>query len=169
MLVGVTGAGCAPAPLARSDLGGPELRAIHDAFVRTVARTYADPDRSWSSGWAGNVWVNFAGGTNRGLCYEWRDAVYDGVKDAVAARGWDLTGIAINVGTGSEHHAVLVFDPRVVGRERLLAQPAPRHGYVLDAWLRGGPDIWRLDDWVNIPLGIVRPAELEDLPYAYPG
>jgi hypothetical protein len=70
--------------------------------------------------------VNFFGGPHRGQCYEWRDLVYDGVIDTVRQVGWTATGLVVSKGTYSEHSAVIVFDPKRVPEDQVLAGGAGR-------------------------------------------
>jgi hypothetical protein len=69
--------------------------------------------------------------------------------------------------TASEHHAVVVWDPRRVRREELLPDGAPgRPAYVLDAWQRGEPDLYRLEAWLDLPFWTRVAPRLEE---PYPG
>lgn len=156
--------GCSPAPLRLAETDEPQLHAIHAAFGEAVdaARNY--PDLHWHSGWLGNAIVNLGGKGTFGLCHHWQEWIYREVLPAVHEAGWEACGIAINAGTSHEHHAVIVFDPRRIVRGNLLAAPETTSAYVLDAWRRGRPDIYRLSDWLEIPLAISTPAQLEELP-----
>ncbi len=155
---------CAPYPLKRESIeADPRLAEIHAAFDRSVREARGHPDEDWWSGWEGNWIVNTFGGDRRGLCYHWQEVVHRGVWTTVERVGWDAVGITINRDHGGEHHAVLVFDPVVTTREGVLGQPKPRHGFVLDAWRRGVPEVYTLDDWVTMPRRRRRPEELEIL------
>lgn len=143
-------AGCAARPLSPDRLPDPELVRIHRAFADTLQRAYADPERRWHSGWAGNVWVNLAGERDLGLCYHWQRLVYRGVLPTVRAVGWHANGIVINKGTPHEHHAVVVFDPRQTDQDRILSDPENHPAWVLDAWRRGEPDIYPVAQWVRL-------------------
>lgn len=150
-----------PPPLAAGD--PPQLRAIQDAFTAAVRRAKTSDAESWYSGWYGNVWVNTAGGNNRGLCWHWQQMVYEGVVETVGRLGWDATGVALNTGTASEHHAVLVFDPMVIEREKILTATRPRQVWVLDGWRRGEADLWRMDEWIDSTTPFPDTIELEKL------
>lgn len=125
----------------------PELKIIYAKFANTVNAAKNDPKTEWHSSWHGNFVVNTFGGDHKGLCWEWRNLVYDAVAPTARRVGWDACGVNINYGTVFEHHAVLVWDPKKVKFSELLTQPTPRHGYVLDGWTRGEPDIFLLDMW----------------------
>ncbi len=156
--------GCAtPAPLRAAQMRQPELRAIHAAFARAVEAAHADPELAWHSGWFGNVLVNLPVEGDRGLCHHWQEWIYQEVSPTVAEQQWEACGIAISVGTSAEHHAVLVFDPRMVSLEVLPYGKGITAAWVLDAWRRGRPDIYTLEDWLAIPFDVRVPAVLEDL------
>ncbi|MBT8486015.1 MAG: hypothetical protein HKO59_01025 [Phycisphaerales bacterium] len=161
ILGGLVGCGHGPIPATRIE--DPALLAIHEAFDACVQEARDAPDLRWHSGWLGNIWVNSFGEHNRGLCYEWQDWVYACVSPTVEAVGWKATGVAINMETGNEHHAVLVYDPLRVD-EALLLEPESEC-YVLDAWRRGHTDIYRIADWLELPTRIRTPVELEELPW----
>ena len=77
-------------------------------------------------------------------------------------------GIMMNRAEQGEHHCVLVYDPTVIDEEDLLTQPPPTptrpaHGWVLDAWERGEPDIYPLHEWRKVNTPIRREWELQDL------
>lgn len=150
----------APPPLTAAD--PPQLHEIQRAFVRVVEATESG-EASWHSGWHGNVMVNVFGGRNQGLCWQWQQMVYEGVVNTVGAVGWDATGVALDTGTGSEHHAVLVWDPRKIKREDILTARRPRPVWVLDGWRRGAPDIWQIDQWIDSCLSAPETIELEKL------
>ena len=156
-------AGCSPAPLRQAEIKEPELRAIHTALEQAVDTADGDQELSWHSGWLGNILVNLFGGDNLGLCYHWQEWTYQTMYPAVRETGWDLCGIAINVDWSGEHHAVLVWDPRRAARVDLLRAEGIAAGYVLDPWRRGSADIYRLEDWLALPLITRAPAEIEDL------
>lgn len=154
---------CSPAPLRRSEMQEPELRTIHAAFQEAIDKAKQDGEATWHNGWLGNVLVNLSGGDNLGLCYHWQEWTYQTMYPAVRSTGWELCGIAINVGWSSEHHSVLIWDPRRVARADLLNPSGIAAGYVLDAWRRGAADIYRLEDWLDLPLLTCAPASIEDL------
>jgi hypothetical protein len=133
-------------PFEPSSLPAPELTSIHRAMRQTIDRLEADPRYEWVSGFWGNIKVNSLGGPTRGLCYEWQEVIYAGVTPTLRDVGWHATGVAVNEGRPGEHHAVVVYDPRIVPEDQLLTRPTA--AYVLDAWKRGEPDIYRLSDWL---------------------
>jgi len=157
---------CSTATVSRSEMTDPALVTIHEAFAATVERANNDPDVTWKSGWFGNVGIHLGGREERGLCYEWQGLVYGGVLVAVRDVGWAATGVSINRRTSSEHHAVIVFDPKRIAREDLLEVGAEDPAYVLDAWQRGEADVYRLAEWLTMPLLVRVPARLEE---PYPG
>jgi len=139
----------------------PELREIHAAMVDTVARAHADPDIDWKSGWVGNFLVHMTDDKTRGLCYEWQAIVYEGVRATVERVGWEATGIGINVDAWGEHHAVLVYAPGALDPGTVPSASPDASAYVLDAWKHGQPDIFRLAEWVELPLILSSPPERE--------
>ncbi len=154
--------GCASTPpIDTRSITSPELAAIAQSLDRTVDEIHADPEASWHSGWTGNVMINWFEGDRMGLCYQWRDAVYDGVVDDAHRVGWEAWGLTINRNVKGEHHAVLVFDPGLGSVQRVLAERDP-DAYVLDAWRRGRPDIYNLPDWLSLAT-IRKGPELIDL------
>lgn len=156
--------GCGHAPLRPDHLGDPALVPIRAAFEHTLAEARADPAVAWQSGWLGNASINLFGGTRRGLCYEWRNLVYDGVIDAVRGVGWDATGVVVSKGTYSEHSAVVVYDPRRVPLDEILTADPGRPVYVLDAWRRGEADIYPMRAWLSLPIIVRSPAQIKPLP-----
>ncbi|MGH7131863.1 MAG: hypothetical protein ACREJO_07965 [Phycisphaerales bacterium] len=144
-----------------------QLRAIHKAMEKTIAKANSDTKITWHSGWTGNIAVN-ATETDRGLCFHWRDLVWEGVYPTIKQQGWDATGITISYGTLFEHHSVLVWDPKVVSREQLLIRQ--RDVYVLDGWRRGMADVLRLDDWIDDQFTVVDGPKIRELsPPGLPG
>ncbi len=156
--------GCGHAPLRSDQLGDPALVPIRAAFERTLARARSDPDLSWESGWLGNASINLFGGSRRGLCYEWRNLVFDGVIDTVHGLGWDATGVVISKGTYSEHSAVIVYDPKRIPPDELLSAGLGRPVYVLDAWRRGEADIYPMQTWLDLPIIVRSPPQIKHLP-----
>jgi hypothetical protein len=142
----------------------PALVPIQAAFERTLTQARQDPKVRWESGWLGNASINLLGGTRRGLCYEWRDLVYDGVIGTVREVGWDATGVVISKDTYSEHSAVLVYDPKRVDTATVLAAGPGQPVFVLDAWRRGEADIYPLHAWLDLPLIVRSPAQIRHLP-----
>ena len=156
--------GCGHAPLRPETTTEPALVPIRAAFERTLTQARQDPAVNWQSGWLGNASINLLGGTRRGLCYEWRNLVYDGVIGTVRAVGWDATGVVISKNTYSEHSAVLVYDPQRIEPANLLAARPEQPVYVLDAWRRGEADIYPLHTWLELPLIVRSPPQLKPLP-----
>lgn len=152
--------GCVSPPLA-ADARAPEaLRSIRAAFEATVRAAKADPEVRWVSGWDGNAQIEKDAKRHRGLCWEWQELVFAGVEPTARAVGWRAVRININRTIFSEHHAVLVYDPRSTSEDRLLEDPTPE-AFVLDAWQRGEADVYTLVDWLDIPVIVFHPAELE--------
>jgi hypothetical protein len=161
-VMGLALTGCATThPIEIGSIQRPELASIADALEQTVADAHADPDTDWHSGWTGNVVVNWFEGDRMGLCYHWRDQVYDGVAPTCESVGWEAWGVTINRGVKGEHHAVLVFDPELGTVQRVLAEREP-DAFVLDAWRRGRPDIYPLPEWLSLAT-IRKGPELIDL------
>jgi len=157
--------GCTNAKIMTEDeiAADPRLAIVHQEFIRAVDDTHAHPTQTWHAGWLGNSIVNFWGGGQKGLCYHWQQQIYALTRHRIESLGLAATGVMINRGKGGEHHCVLVFDPRVIDEQNLLTQPMPRHGWVLDAWQRGEPDIYTLDEWHKLPAPLYRDWELQDL------
>jgi len=156
--------GCSPAPLRLSETDPPQLHAVEFAFQHAVDDAHHHPELHWHSGWFGNALVNLGGTRTLGLCHHWQEWIYQQVAPAVRDVGWEVCGIAVNVGDSGEHHAVFVYNPQRLGPANLLLAPRTAPAYVLDAWRRGRADIYRLDDWLALPLRITVPPQLEDLP-----
>lgn len=156
--------GCGHAPLRSDQPAEPALIPIRAAFERTLIQARQDPTVSWRSGWLGNASINLFGGTRRGLCFEWRNLVFDGVIDTVRGLGWDATGVVISKGTYSEHSAVIVYDPKRVPLTDLLSAGPGRPVYVLDAWRRGQADIYPMYMWLKLPIIVRSPAQIKPLP-----
>ncbi len=155
--------GCASTrPIDIKTIQHDELATIASALDRTIDEAYADPNARWHAGWTGNVAVNWFEGKNRGLCYQWRDQVYDGVAGDCADVGWEAWGLTINRGVKGEHHAVLVFDPALGSVQQVLSDQPTEGAYILDAWRRGRPDIYSLPDWLTLST-IRKGPELIDL------
>jgi len=151
---------CVVTPLERDNINDPALQKIHQAFAKTVHDALNDPDEDWTSGWLGNMWVNFHEGRQRGLCYQWKYRIHAGVKDTVLSQGWQLTGIVINQGEDGEHHAVIIYDPKKMTPENLVSANASQPVFVLDAWRRGQPDIYPVSEWIQLARHIHKPAKL---------
>jgi len=154
---------CVVTPIQHDDINDPALKNIHQAFSQTVTDALNDPDEDWTSGWLGNMWVNFHEGRQRGLCYQWKYRVHAGVKETVHAQGWQLTGIVINQGADGEHHAVIVYDPEQIQEEKLLSANSAQAVFVLDAWRQGMPDIYHLSEWLQLARHVHVPAKLIEI------
>lgn len=146
-LVALVLVACGPTPLKRTDIA--PLERIRTDFVQVVDEANASKETRWRSGWIGNVLVNWREGHEKGLCYHWQELVYKGVENAAKEVGWERVGIQINQDHHSEHHAVVVFDPFLISRDDLLQRQGPKPAFVLDAWRRGRPDVYRFDDWIK--------------------
>lgn len=95
--------------------------------------------------------VNMAGEPHLGLCYHWQKLVHEGIKPALGITGWKAVGIAINEGTGREHHAVLVYDPDKHQLQDLLSEQPAQAVYVLDPWPTGTAAVYQLPRWLHWP------------------
>lgn len=153
--------GCASSAPLVDHTRDPRLARIHAALEDVVRTCKSRQDEDWYSGWMGNAWVNFRKGPARGLCYHWQSAVYDGVLPTVHALGWEAGGLMVHTDSYIEHHVVLVFDPSKIQADKILEAPPPRPVYVLDAWRRGEPDMFKLDDWLARDEDLARTAVLE--------
>jgi len=142
-------AACVVKPVPHQSIKESALREIAQAYRTTVRQAYQSKDKTWLSGWAGNMAVNFQDKTTYGLCWHWKKIVYAGVIDTVERVGWRATGIVVNEATKHEHHSVLVYDPALF-RHKDLSNPA-KQGlvYVLDPWREGTADIFTLDKWLE--------------------
>ena len=115
---------------------------------------------AWQSGWLGNMWIHYSSEQQRGLCYEWKYLVHEGVADTVKAVGWQIRGIARNENKPREHHAVVIFDPKQVDSADLLTASADQPAYVLDAWRQGKADIYHLADWLGDDQEIIKTTRI---------
>ncbi|MFN8815480.1 MAG: hypothetical protein ACK5ZV_01985 [bacterium] len=141
-------AGCHPAP--KEDFSGDaRLGPVVAAAEAAIAQVRDSGAEQWRAGWAGNAMVNVFGGGNRGLCWHWQVLVYQAVAEAAERAGLAVMGINAHVGRMNEHHAVVVFDPAERGAAGLLRRPLPSRAWVIDAWLRGRADVYRLEEWVE--------------------
>jgi hypothetical protein len=156
--------GCTNQPLRPDALPEPELLTIQQAFERTVAQAHRDQKIDWVSGWIGNAQINLLGGDRRGLCYEWRNLVYDGVLPTLRRVGWDATGVVLSKNTYSEHSAVVVYDPKRIRLHQILSATEKQPVYVLDAWRRGQADIYPMCEWLRLPLIRRSPPQIKPLP-----
>ena len=145
----------------------PELAKIRDKFQHIVQTAHADENVEWVHGWSGNSAIAETGqdGTIMGYCYEWQELVYDKIKQTVKELEWDLVKININRDVFSEHHAVVVYDPKVISQKELLTRFEP--AWVLDAWQEGKADIFSLEEWLSIPVIVFEAAALEVAPETY--
>ena len=154
---------CVALPIQRDDIREPALQKIHAAFSNTVTAALNDPAEDWTSGWLGNMWVNYHEGKQRGLCYQWKYRVHAGVKSTVHTQGWELTGIVINKGAKGEHHAVVVYDPKRLQANQLLSANTQQPVFILDAWRQGMPDIYHLADWLQLARHNHVPAQIIEI------
>jgi len=151
---------CIIQPIQPENIHDPALQKIHHAFTETVTKALNDPNEDWTSGWLGNMWVNFHEGKQRGLCYQWKYRVHAGVKSTVREQGWELTSIVINKGADGEHHAVVVYNPRQLQASQLLNASTTQPVFVLDAWRQGMPDIYPISEWLQLARHVYVPAQL---------
>lgn len=126
----------------------PEIGTIQVAFDEIVEEVYARENEKWRHGPFGNFIIYWRGGNNRGWCHEWQDLVYKKIRSKVYSVGWELDKISVGFGTPKEHHVVLVYNPEVLTKDRITADPFSADAYVLDAWFNGRPDIYLLKDWL---------------------
>ncbi|MCC6427415.1 MAG: hypothetical protein IT435_11410 [Phycisphaerales bacterium] len=154
---------CGPSrpPLDVQSIGDPVLIQIHSAMERAIQCAHEDPDHDWHSGWWGNMAINAAGDADRGLCYHWQDLIYTAVIPTVERVGWEVHGLTVNEGFPGEHHAVIVYDPGIVGRDELLLRT--ECSFVLDAWDRGEADVFVTGDWIENRGRLRAPARIEEL------
>lgn len=152
--------GCVALPIQDENIADPAFQQIRNAYIQTVNDALNDPNENWTSGWLGNMWVNFHEGKQRGLCYQWKYRVHAGVKDTVLRNSWEISGIVVNEGVKHEHHAVLVYDPRRIHKEQLLTAAHHLPVYILDPWRQGQPDIYHVRDWLKLPSETTVPARL---------
>ncbi|MEE9390994.1 MAG: hypothetical protein V3W41_00645 [Planctomycetota bacterium] len=141
--------------------GPAELGVIQQSLTRIVAEADANTRVSWVHGWGGNGDVkNCQDGSVMGYCWQWQELIYQRVGPEVRRVGWEAARININNDWFSEHHAVVVFDPKIISRDKLLGSP-DLNGWVLDPWLHGKPEIYRLQDWLGSPVIVFESAALE--------
>ncbi len=153
-------AGCA-SPIVVDSRAQPKLASIRSEFSAIVANALHDDEVEWVSGWSGNSAIaEHPDGSIMGYCYEWQELVFEKIAALVHRQGWELVKININRDWFSEHHAVVVFDPKVISQENLLVRFGPE-AYVLDAWQRGHPDVFTLEEWLSIPVIVFEAAALE--------
>ncbi len=165
VLLALTAEGCASRMSSSEIAANPELGAIRVAFSDVVVAAHNDPELPWYSGRFGNAIVNLRGHDHMGLCYHWQELIYQELLPTVEAIHWNATGIAINVEMPGEHHAVVIWDPAVASREDLIEHADTVPSYVLDAWRRGKPDVYRTAEWLRLSMWGPVPPELESLPY----
>lgn len=158
----IVASGCV-SPIRMSEIDDPSLRKLQGAFSNVVAQARDDPEYSWHSGILGNMWVIVLGQKNVGLCYHWQEWVYQEIRPALDRMGGGTCGIAIHMRELHEHHAVAVYDPRLIGRKELLAASTESPVFVFDAWHRGQADIYPLTDWLTMEKATAS-AEVENLP-----
>lgn len=136
------------------------LEPILSAYRQTVRHAHENDQYSWNNGRIGNIFVNMDAENQRGLCFHWQKLVYIGIQDALTATGWRASGIAINEGSFFEHHAVLIYDPGQIKFYDILNNTDKSTLYVLDPWSSGEPRIYRLKDWLALPVTHILPARL---------
>ena len=130
-----------------------------------MAETMNDPEHRWESGWIGNISVNDDPEARRGLCFHWQELVFKKIAPLVHELGWDLVRVNINVGHFNEHHAVIVWNPDEIDRNRLLVVERPP-AWVLDAWNSGRAEIFALKEWIDGQVFVFTGPELEIAPAA---
>lgn len=140
----------------------PVLSQIQKDFDEVVAEIHARPDEKWYADWYGNVFANTKN-KGRGLCWHWQEAVWSGMKRRVDKLNWSAVGVVLNGGQMLEHHAVLVFDPKVIPMDEILTRKPPCPVWVLDAWRHGKPEIYKLDPWLKWGAILANSSALEDL------
>lgn len=147
-------------PLEHAELPREELLEIQRDFEAIVAEAHADPDVDWRSGWMGNISVSEDPERRRGLCYQWQEMVFERIAPTVERVGWSAVRVNVNVGHFNEHHAVIVWNPEEIERDRLLIVANPP-AWVLDAWDSGRAEIFPLDGWVDGQVFVFTPPALE--------
>ncbi len=147
-----------PTPLRPST--NPDLAAIRAAYEQGVRAALADPGSHWNSGWRGNMWVNFRGGAEQGLCNQWQALVWRIVAPRARSLGWRAVGVAMDRHAPWTHYAVVVFQPATLREDELVNGRPPRAAWVLDPWITGTPEAYLFDDWSG---GGTREVELENL------
>lgn len=169
---------CSPAErMDKANLPDRRLAPVLASMQHTIDTLDADPVTRWRSGWVGNMFTNVLGEGNRGLCYHWQEAIARGVAASVRQAGLSMVGLAVNVATGFEHHAVVIFDPAAVS-PGWQTDPATVAAFfkrtdatVLDGWERGRADAYPMQSWIrHHTVGSAGPAlELIDFFELSPG
>ncbi len=157
----LTGCLAERAPLDMNSQPDRPLGRIHAAMAEAITLARTDPRHEWHSGWWGNLVINTWGGNRVGLCYQWQELIYTAVSPVAQREGWEAVGLTVNEDRRGEHHAVLVYDPRLVGRSELLIRTSD--SFVLDAWRAGRAEVYITADWVYNQGRLVSGAKLEDL------
>ncbi len=145
----------------------------------TVRAAHENREERWHAGWLGNAAVHWrrprptaAPDPDRpvhlGLCYEWQWLVHEGVSAATTSVGWEATLVSVDYGRPTEHHAVLVYDPKRV--QPILPEIADdgAPAYVLDAWRRGQDDVFAFGAWIRNHRDDETVFVLGQLPSAWP-
>lgn len=153
LLLSITSAiGCAGGPIDAKASRDPGLERIATAFTKLVDDAYADKSVRWVSGWDGNDLVKESkDGKTIGLCWQWQEHVWLSLLPMIRRESWRAAKININRDWFSEHNAVAIWDPRKSGRD-LSLNPPTEGAYVLDPWVNGKAEIYRLADWINFPV-----------------
>lgn len=149
--------GCSarPTPITQTET---RLDQVVSAYKNVTVGAKEDQHHVWHSGWTGNLRVRLdSTGRHRGLCWEWVLLVYPAVRDAAANCGLGVGTVSKHVGSPTEHHAVIVFDPCLVpAAEAPLGEfggvPPPFASgpvWVLDPWRTGQADVFYLGDWLQ--------------------
>lgn len=89
-----------------------------------------------------------------GLCHQWQRVTWEAASPAAGSVGWVAAAVSQNAGDDDEHHAVVVFDPKMVHMQDLTATPPPRLAWVLDPWITGTPEAYAWDDWSGYARGL---------------
>jgi hypothetical protein len=155
--------GCSVASYKYTGHKNSELTQIYNIYSKAVEATRYDNTRKWRNGAVGNIWINTFGGENYGLCYQWQNYIYKQTLSTIQDVGWISSGIVINKGTDWEHHAVIVYDPRKINKNKILDNESADQIYVLDPWRTGNADIYTLENWLKLPFIITVPASLEEV------
>ncbi|MBI5366988.1 MAG: hypothetical protein HZA54_08120 [Planctomycetes bacterium] len=134
-------------------------RRIEEFYDLVVRQSLAE---GWTTGWGGNMGVTvdkvFPGYSQgrRGKCYEWAIRIAARLEEAGLIGGtspWDVKILQRNVGSVTEHSAVLVEDGR--GAE-----------FVLDPWQTGTAKIYSVHDFLKGTKGVqydYQPGKTQEL------
>lgn len=141
-------AACGLSPHQLSPADPPEVHLIHGRYEGAIRAAHRSPSHEWRNGWLGNMLVMLDRDDSRGLCYHWQEYVSLQLRTDIRETGWELLHLGVREGTMYEHHAVVIFDPSVVGRRDLLAWGGRPAAYVLDPWPSGSAAVYLLPDWL---------------------